>query len=82
MVSGCERRWVKYLAGRSFTESRGLGGPMSSGRSLSCWERICGRGEEWSCSSVRSTLDAPNPQKDKDLKKLRMEEIMNWNVSL
>ena len=56
---------------------------MSSGQSLSCcWRGSCGRGEEWSCSSVRSTLDAPNPQKDKDLKKSRIKEMMNWNVSL
>ena len=54
---------------------------MKSGRDWSCWEReSCGWGVEWSCSSVRSMLDAPNPQENKDLKREKM--IMDWNVSL
>ena len=72
---------MKYLVGRILTESKGVGGPMSSGQRVSCCRRVCGWGVEWSCSSVRSTLDAPNPQENKDLRKLN-KMIMDWNVSL
>ena len=49
---------------------------MSSGQKISCCRRVCGRGVEWSCSSVRSTLDAPDPQENKDLMKMRMDRII------
>ena len=54
---------------------------MKSGRDWSCWESVCGWGVEWSCSSVRSMLDAPSPQENKDLRKWKMFN-RDWNVSL
>ena len=33
-------------------------------------------------TSVRSTLDAPNPQENKDLRKRKMERIIDWGMFL
>ena len=44
---------------------------MKSGRDWSCWRSVGGE-RGGSCSSVRSTLDAPSPQENKDFKKEKM----------